>query len=71
MEIRPDELTSIIRQKIESFEHAVDIEEVGEVVQVGDGIARVYGLEKVMAGELVEFPNGVFGMALVYPFQVA
>ena len=64
MEIRPEEITSIIRQKIESFEHKVDIEEVGEVIQVGDGIARVYGLEKVMAGELVEFPNGVFGMAL-------
>lgn len=64
MEIRPDEITSIIRQRIESFEHAVDVEEVGEIIQVGDGIARVYGLEKVMAGELVEFPNGVFGMAL-------
>ena len=64
MEIRPEEITSIIRQKIESFEHKVDVEEVGEVIQVGDGIARVYGLEKVMAGELVEFPNGVFGMAL-------
>ncbi len=64
MEIRPDEITSIIRQKIESFEHTVDVEEVGEVIQIGDGIARVYGLEKVMAGELVEFPNGVFGMAL-------
>jgi F-type H+/Na+-transporting ATPase subunit alpha len=64
MEIRPDEITSIIRQRIESFEHAVDVEEVGEIIQVGDGIARVYGLEKVMAGELIEFPNGVFGMAL-------
>jgi len=64
MEIRPEEITSVIRQKIESFEHKIDIEEVGEVIQVGDGIARVYGLEKVMAGELIEFPHGVFGMAL-------
>lgn len=64
MEIRPEEITSIIRQKIESFEYAVEVDEVGEIIQVGDGIARVFGLEKVMAGELVEFPNGVFGMAL-------
>jgi len=64
MEIRPEEITSIIRQKIESFERKIDIEEVGEVIQVGDGIARVYGLENIMAGELVEFPGGVFGMAL-------
>jgi F-type H+-transporting ATPase subunit alpha len=64
MEIRPEEITSIIRQKIESFEHTFEVEEVGEVIQVGDGITRVYGLEKVMAGELVEFPNDVFGMAL-------
>ncbi len=64
MEIRPAEITSIIRQRIEACEHAVDVKEVGEIIQVGDGIARVYGLEQVMAGELVEFPNGVFGMAL-------
>ncbi len=64
MEIRPEEITSIIRQKIESFEHPFEVEEVGEIIYVGDGIARVYGLEKVMAGELVEFPNDVFGMAL-------
>ncbi|MFQ5822710.1 MAG: F0F1 ATP synthase subunit alpha [bacterium] len=64
MEIRPDEITSIIKQQIESFETAVQLEEVGEVVQVGDGIARVYGLEKVMASELVEFPGNLYGMAL-------
>jgi len=64
MEIRPDEITSIIKKQIEGFETAVELEEVGEVVQVGDGIARVYGLDKVMAGELVEFPGGVYGMAL-------
>jgi F-type H+-transporting ATPase subunit alpha len=64
MEIRPDEITSIIKKQIESYSTTVELEEVGEVVQVGDGIARVYGLDKVMAGELVEFPGGLFGMAL-------
>jgi len=64
MEIRPDEITSIIKKQIEGFDAAVELQEVGEVVQVGDGIARVYGLEKVMAGELVEFPGDLYGMAL-------
>ena len=64
MEIRPDEITTIIKKQIESFETTVELEEVGQVVQVGDGIARVYGLEKVMAGELVEFSGGLMGMAL-------
>lgn len=64
MEIRPDEITSIIKKKIEGFETSVELDEVGEVIQVGDGIARVYGLDKVMAGELVEFPGGILGMAL-------
>ncbi len=64
MEIRPDEITSIIKKQIEGFEASVELEEVGEVVQVGDGIARVYGLEKIMAGELIELPGGLYGMAL-------
>ncbi len=64
MEIRPEEITSVIKQQIEGFERTIDVAEVGEVIQVGDGIARVYGLENVMASELVEFPGGVFGMAL-------
>jgi F-type H+/Na+-transporting ATPase subunit alpha len=64
MEIRPEEITSVLKKQIESFEKQVDLEEVGEVIQVGDGIARVYGLDNVMSMELVEFPNGVFGMAL-------
>ncbi|MCG3154819.1 MAG: ATP synthase subunit alpha [bacterium] len=64
MEIRPDEITSILKKQIEGFERKVDIAEVGEVIQVGDGIARVYGLENVQASELVEFHNGVMGMAL-------
>jgi len=64
MEIRPDEITEILKKQIAGFEKKVDVEEVGEVLQVGDGIARVYGLENVMSMELVEFPDQVFGMAL-------
>ncbi len=64
MKIKPDEITSIIRQRIESFQPTVEVEEVGEVIYVGDGIARIYGLENAMAGELIEFPGDVFGMAL-------
>ncbi|MFZ1082492.1 MAG: F0F1 ATP synthase subunit alpha, partial [Candidatus Kryptoniota bacterium] len=63
-EVRPDEITAILRKQISGFESEVDIYDVGTVLQVGDGIARVYGLQKVMASELIEFPNGVFGMAL-------
>ncbi len=64
MDIRPDEITSILKKQIEGFEKKIDISEVGEVIQVGDGIARVYGLQNVQASELVEFPHGVMGMAL-------
>ena len=62
--VRPDEVSAILKQELENFEQKVDIYDVGTVLQVGDGIARVYGLEKVMAGELVEFPNEVMGMVL-------
>jgi F-type H+-transporting ATPase subunit alpha len=62
--IRADEITSILRQEIENYERAIDVAEVGSVISVGDGIARIYGLEKVMAGELVEFPHGVAGIAM-------
>ena len=62
--IRPEEISAVIQKEIESFKTELKMESVGVVLQVGDGIARVYGLEKVMAGELVEFPGGVFGMAL-------
>lgn len=64
MNLRPEEISSIIKQQIENYETAVDIVDVGTVIQVGDGIARVYGLEKAMAGELLEFPNEVYGMAM-------
>ncbi|MCL6548511.1 MAG: F0F1 ATP synthase subunit alpha, partial [Alicyclobacillus sp.] len=63
MSIRPDEISTMIRQQIEQFEAKVKVYDTGVVLQVGDGIARLHGLENVMAGELVEFPNGVLGMA--------
>ena len=61
---RADEITQVIRQQISDFKWNVDIAEVGTVIQAGDGIARVYGLEKAMAGELIECPHGVMGMVL-------
>lgn len=64
MEVKANEISTIIKRQIEQFEISMDFEEVGEIIQVGDGIARVYGLENVMFNELVEFPDGVFGMAL-------
>jgi len=64
MQIRPEEISRIIRQRIEAAGAALDLAEVGQVTQVGDQIAHVYGLDNVMAGELVEFPTGVMGMAL-------
>src|SRR5437879_13596126 len=64
MEIKADEITKIIREQIEDYRGAVDVAEVGNVISVGDGIARVYGLEKAMSGELLEFPHGVMGLAL-------
>jgi F-type H+-transporting ATPase subunit alpha len=63
-EVRPDEITAILRKQLAGYEKEVDIYDVGSVLQVGDGIARVYGLSKCMAGELIEFPNDVFGMVL-------
>jgi F-type H+-transporting ATPase subunit alpha len=58
-EVRPDEISAILRKQLTGFESEADIYEVGTVLQVGDGIARVYGLSQVMASELVEFPNDV------------
>jgi F-type H+-transporting ATPase subunit alpha len=63
-EIRPDEISAILSKQLAGFENETDIYEAGTVLQVGDGIARVYGLSKVMASELVEFPNNVTGMVL-------
>jgi len=64
VKIRPDEISSIIRQQIEQYNSEVKVVNVGTVFQVGDGIARIYGLEKVMAGELLEFADGTIGIAL-------
>ncbi len=64
MDIRADEISEIIKKQIEGYEAGIELSEVGQIITVGDGIARIYGLEKVMAGELLEFPGEVFGMAL-------
>ncbi|MDJ0701836.1 MAG: F0F1 ATP synthase subunit alpha [Leptolyngbyaceae cyanobacterium MO_188.B28] len=62
--IRPDEISNIIRQQIEQYDQEIKVSNVGTVLQVGDGIARIYGLEQVMAGELLEFEDGTAGIAL-------
>jgi F-type H+-transporting ATPase subunit alpha len=62
--IRPNEISSIIRKQIEQYNQEVKVVNIGTVFQVGDGIARIYGLDKVMAGELVEFEDGTIGIAL-------
>lgn len=64
MNIKPDEITSIIKKQIEKYDNKVQTVDSGTIVQVGDGIARVYGLDSCMENELLEFPNGVYGMAL-------
>jgi len=61
--IRAEEITSIIQQQIEGYESVLDVKEIGTVLSVGDGIARIHGLEKVMYGELIDFPHGVVGIA--------
>ena len=64
VEIKSDEISAILRQQLSNFNASADLEEVGSVLQVGDGIARVYGLGNVSSGELVEFENGVQAIAL-------
>ncbi|WP_054951700.1 F0F1 ATP synthase subunit alpha [Numidum massiliense] len=63
MSIRPEEISSLIKQQIANYESMIEVTEVGSVIHVGDGIARVHGLANVMAGELLEFPGGIMGMA--------
>lgn len=63
MKFKADEIASVIQKEIEQFEDRVDVRDVGTVLEVGDGIARVYGLSNVMVGEMVEFPGGVNGLA--------
>ena len=64
VQIRADEISEIIRNQIQGFERKLDVAETGVILSVGDGIARIYGLDNVMAGELLEFPHGVYGMVL-------
>src|SRR6202042_2866396 len=62
--IQANEITELLRQQIENYEQRVQVDEVGTIVSLGDGIARVHGLDKVMAGELVEFSHGIMGLAM-------
>ena len=64
MDIRAAEISAILKKQIKDFGNEAEVSEIGQVLSVGDGIARVYGLDNVQAGEMVEFPNGVRGMAL-------
>ena len=63
MKFKADEIASVLQKEIEQYESQIDVREVGRVLEVGDGIARVYGLSGVMAGEMVEFPSGTIGLA--------
>lgn len=62
--IKADEISKILREQIENYEQTVSVDEVGAIISVGDGIARIHGLEKVMAGEMLAFPHNIFGIAL-------
>ena len=64
MRIKPEEISKIIRSEIENYKSSLDISNTGTVLEVGDGIARIYGLSNAMAGELLQFENGTIGMAL-------
>ena len=66
MKINTDQITELLKEKIKSFDESIDVLEVGEVIQVGDGVARVSGLENVMSSELIEMPNNVFGMGVKF-----
>src|SRR5579871_1826158 len=63
-QIGADEIARVLRGEIENYEKAINVSETGSVISVGDGIARIYGLERVMAGEMIEFPHNVTGIAL-------
>src|SRR6476619_4962521 len=62
--IKADEISKILREQIENYEQTVAVDEVGSIISVGDGIARIHGLEKVMSGEMLQFPRNVYGIAL-------
>src|ERR1700731_4797363 len=63
-QIKADEITKLIRDQIEGYESKIAVDEVGTVISLGDGIARVHGLDKVMSGELLSFPHGLAGIAM-------
>ena len=63
-DVRPDEVSAILREQLSGTRTSAELEEVGTVLQVGDGVARIYGLSKAQAGELIEFENGLKGMVL-------
>ncbi len=63
-QLKADEITELLRQQIESYEQKIAVDEVGTIISLGDGIARIHGLDKVMAGELIDFPKGVSGLAM-------
>jgi F-type H+-transporting ATPase subunit alpha len=69
LSIRPEEISTLIRSQIEQYKSEIEVAEVGTVIQVGDGIARVHGLENAMANELLEFENGVFGVVILGPYS--
>src|SRR6201997_88547 len=62
--IKAEEISDIIKRQLQGYEAEVDLQEAGRVIEVGDGIARIYGLDKALAGELLEFPGGVYGLVL-------
>ena len=64
MNLRPEEISSVIKEQIKNYKNKIDVSDFGTVIQVGDGIARVYGLENCMASELLEFPGETYGMAM-------
>ncbi len=64
MEIKTDQITALLKEQLEKYDNAIDVSEIGEIIEVGDGVARASGLENVMSSELVALPNDVFGMAL-------
>ena len=64
MKLRPEEISSVLSQELNNYDRDLKVESVGTILQVGDGIARVYGLQDVMAGEMVQFPGDIFGMVL-------
>ena len=64
MELKPEEISSIIKEQIKKYDNKLELVDTGTVLEVGDGIARLHGLEGAMAGELIEFPGSIFGMVL-------